>query len=65
MSGNVILGMCSWKHGKTRFGEATFVNAPDQDDQDVLIAIVSAGLTRELRESVAKTICNALEGEYS
>ncbi len=64
MSGNVIISMCSWKHGKTKFGEATFINAPDEDDQEVLIAIVSASLTKELREEIAKTICSALEDEF-
>jgi len=65
MSGAVILDGCSWNHGRTKSGEATFINAPDEDGEEVLVAIVSASLCRELREEIAQKICLMLSAEVA
>lgn len=65
MSDFVSLEKCTWKHGMTKNGQATFINARDENDESVLVAIVSSDLSIDLREDIAQKICALLSEDYS
>ena len=65
MSNYVCLETCTWKHGMTKSGQATFINARDENDESVLVAIVSSDLSIDLREDIAQKICTLLKDDCS
>ena len=49
----------------TKNGQATFINASDENDESVLVAIVSSDLSIDLREDIAQKICTLLKEDCS
>lgn len=57
----VKLYEATWQHGKSRNGMVTYINAPDEEDEQCLVAIVSSTFNEETREYIAKRICESLK----
>jgi hypothetical protein len=56
----IKLHAATWAHGKSRYGAATYINAPDGTGESVTVAIISASLCEELRVEIAQAFCDAL-----